>query len=72
MRDDVHDKLMAEVESLNDSCSVVAMTVSALVEVLFVHSPSGSGMCSTCDDIYPCLTTSLIRKELELDNSSRS
>lgn len=71
MKEEEHKKLIAEVESLNDSCSVVAMTVNALVEVLHAHAPSPAG-CATCDDFYPCLTVTLIRKELELDNSSRS
>lgn len=72
MSEEEHRKLISEVEGLNDSCSVVAMTVNALVEVLHVHSPSASQMCATCDDFYPCLTVTLIRRELELDNSSRS
>ena len=66
-----HDELLAKLNELDHSCSVVGITVSALRAVVELHHPS-KDKCWECsfplDSIYvpyPCPTIQAIEKELE-------
>jgi len=75
-----HDELLAEIKSLNDSCSVSSRLGNALKAVVELHKPveEGNGYftCNRCVGIisenrvamyhsYPCPTIQAIRKELK-------
>jgi hypothetical protein len=72
-----HDELLAELDELDHSCSVVGITVSALRAVVELHKPVQSYMfeektCSHCSSeedrseiLYPCPTIQAIEKELK-------
>jgi hypothetical protein len=71
-----HEELLAELDELDHSCSVVGITVSALRAVVELHKPVQSYMfeektCSHCSSeedrseiLYPCPTIQAIEKEL--------
>jgi hypothetical protein len=70
-------ELLAEIDSLNDSCSVVEQLTTALRAVVELHKPVQSYMfeeeaCSHCSSeedrleiLYPCPTIQAIEKELK-------
>jgi hypothetical protein len=72
-----HEELLAELDELDHSCSVVGITVSALRAVVELHKPVQSYMfeektCSHCSSeedrseiLYPCPTIQAIEKELK-------
>ena len=73
-----HDELLAELDALNDSCSVVDQLVTTIRAVVDLHSPcTGSKhddaiefanvpcICVACDGYeYPCPTIKAIQEEL--------
>ena len=64
-----HEELLANLDELDQSCSVVGVTVAALRAVVELHKPvywQGIEMvCDWCDiTSYPCPTIQAIRKEL--------
>ena len=74
-----HDELLAKLDELDRSCSVVGIAVSALRAVVELHSPfrwnsnNYQLCCIACDDLddgdvvpaaYPCPTIQAIEKEL--------
>jgi len=64
-----HDELLANLDELDQSCSVVGVTVAALRAVVGLHKPvywQGIEMvCDWCDiTSYPCPTIEAIKKEL--------
>ena len=61
-----HDELLAELDELDHSCSVVGITVAALLAVVRLHKPEHSirGYRCKLDDLYPCPTIQAIEKEL--------
>ena len=74
-----HDELLAKINELDQSCSVVGVTVAALRAVVELHSPfrwnsnNYQLCCIACDDLddgdvvpaaYPCPTIQAIEKEL--------
>jgi hypothetical protein len=69
-----HDELLAELDELDHSCSVVGITVSALRAVVELHRPifrgcdepycCGAEDVCRCGDEYPCDTIQAIEKEL--------
>jgi hypothetical protein len=71
-----HDELLAELNDLDHSCSVVGKTVSALRAVVELHKPDESEFpdewesCVECSgngyaQMYPCPTIQVIEKELK-------
>ena len=68
-----HAELLAEIDSLNDSCSVVEQLTTTLRAVVELHKPRymgcgednccGPDMCE-CGDTLPCPTIQAIEKEL--------
>jgi hypothetical protein len=68
-----HDELLAELDELDHSCSVVGITVSALRAVVELHKPEplderGDVCLTCCPDLltlYPCPTIQAIEKELK-------
>lgn len=75
-----HEELLAEIDSLNDSCSVADRLATSLRAVVELHQPiwtflAGSNksipLCIQCRDEdfiadYPCLTIQEINKNLSL------
>jgi len=74
-----HDELLAKLDELDHSCSVVGVTVAALRAVVAIHRPftwnsnNPQVCCVACDsgeegDVYPapypCPTIQAIEKEL--------
>ncbi len=64
-----HEELLANLDELDQSCSVVGVTVAALRAVVELHKPvywQGIEMvCDWCDiTSYPCPTIQAIEKEL--------
>ncbi len=70
-----HDELLAELDELDHSCSVVGITVSALRAVVELHKPDvlNPEQCEVCTlhtdyshryIVYPCETIQAIEKEL--------
>ena len=66
-----HAELLAEIDSLNDSCSVVEQLTTTLRAVVELHKPMEEyeHLCSACwfgDGMmsYPCPTIQTIKKEL--------
>ena len=62
-------ELLAEIDSLNDSCSVVEQLTTALRAVVELHKPfeidrEGNYNCQECEWEYPCPTIQAIEKEL--------
>ena len=69
-----YDELLAEIKSLNDSCSISSRLGNALKAAVELHKPTGwyedtgySGQeCIECDSgSYPCPTIQAIEKELK-------
>jgi len=69
-----HDELLAEIKSLNDSCSVSSRLGNALKAVVELHKPDSTGGCNACEQWtnegayqlpYPCPTIQAIEKELK-------
>ena len=66
-----YDELLAELDELDHSCSVVGITVSALRAVVELHSPMESfpNVCSECAFeavvLYPCPTIQAIEEALK-------
>ena len=69
-----YDELLAEIKSLNDSCSISSRLGNALKAVVELHKPNEFGDCSICVirtviDLgvasYPCPTIQAIEKELK-------
>jgi hypothetical protein len=68
-----HEELLAELDELDHSCSVVGITVSALRAVVELHKPEplderGDVCLTCCPDLltlYPCPTIQAIEKELK-------
>jgi len=70
-----HDELLAEIKSLNDSCSISSRLGNALKAVVELHEPNRNGGCSECLDHevygtethkrYPCPAIQAIEKELK-------
>ena len=69
-----HDELLAEIKSLNDSCSVSSRLGNALRAVVELHKPNWMKRCEACyeivshcdfiNEVYPCPTIQAIEKEL--------
>jgi hypothetical protein len=67
-----HDELLAELNILDHSCSVVGITVAALRAVVELHKPNECAhgvQCIECGGMecasgYPCPTIQAIEKEL--------
>jgi hypothetical protein len=64
-----HDELLAKLDELDHSCSVVGITVGALRAVVKLHKPDYKGTHWDClmkdgDEGYPCPTIQAIEKEL--------
>ena len=68
-----HDELLAEIKSLNDSCSISSRLGNALKAVVELHKPI-EGKCNACEQWtnegayqlpYPCPTIQAIEKELK-------
>ena len=68
-----HDELLAKLDELDHSCSVVGVTVAALRAVVEFHKPDSTGGCNACEQwtnegayqlFYPCPTIQAIEKEL--------
>jgi len=64
-----HDELLAEIKSLNDSCSVSSRLGNALKAVVELHKPDSTGGCNACEQWtnegayqlpYPCPTIQAI------------
>ena len=50
-----HDELLAEIKSLNDSCSVSSRLGNALKAVMGVHTTSyADNGCSCCEGYWTC------------------
>ena len=69
-----HDELLAEIKSLNDSCSVSSRLGNALKAVVELHKPDSTEGCNACEQWtnegayqlpYPCPTIQAIEKELK-------
>jgi hypothetical protein len=74
-----HEELLAELDELDHSCSVVGITVSALRAVVELHEPhpvsttesmkdgkwQSNIHCDDCHSVYPCPTIQAIEKELK-------
>jgi len=62
-----HEELLVEIDSLNDSCSVVDKLATSLRTVVNLHSPEGKPdqQCRNCKRFYPCHTIQAIIKELQ-------
>ena len=65
-----HDELLAELDELDRSCSVVGIAVSALRAVVELHKPIKLKeyiWCNGCStsEWYPCPTIQAIEKELQ-------
>jgi hypothetical protein len=70
-----HDELLAEIDELDRSSSVVGIAVSALRAVVELHKPQEITLpngewganCIICDGwSYPCPTIQAIEKELQV------
>ena len=68
-----HEELLAEIDNLNDSCSVADRLAISLRAVAELHKPDG-GLCNHCEEgfimgsipvVYPCPTIQAIEKELK-------
>ncbi len=68
-----HEELLAEIDNLNDSCSVADRLAISLRAVVELHKPDG-GLCNHCEEgfimgsipvVYPCPTIQAIEKELK-------
>ena len=66
-----HDELLTEIDSLNNSCSVVDRVATALRAVVELHKPSDWDNCLACSGktnetivSYPCPTIQAIEKGL--------
>ena len=62
-----HDELLAEIKSLNDSCSISSRLGNALKAVVELHKCSNPRFDLLCDcgRPYPCPTIQAIEKELK-------
>jgi len=70
-----HDELLAKLDELDHSCSVVGVTVAALRAVVELHKPNWMKRCEACyeivshcdfiNELYPCPTIQAIEKELK-------
>lgn len=68
-----HDELLAALDELDHSCSVVSITIAALRAVVELHKPFdfkfGEEMYTSCEGCgqadYPCTTIQSIEKELK-------
>ena len=68
-----HEELLANLDELDQSCSVVGVAVAALRAVVELHKPSNASgipglVCEQCSlnkwTNYPCPTIEAIEKEL--------
>jgi hypothetical protein len=64
-----HEELLANLNELDQSCSVVGLAVAALRAVVELHKPTVIGQmrdgCAECKtENYPCPTIQAIEKEL--------
>ena len=67
-----HEELLAEIDSLNDSCSVADRLATSLRAVVELHKPSAipdwvpteKELMCWCAHLYPCPTIQTIEKEL--------
>jgi hypothetical protein len=71
-----HDELLAKLDELDHSCSVVGVTIAALRAVVELHwvEPDWMNQCEVCykkvdfrefvNEPYPCPTIQAIEKEL--------
>ena len=48
------DELLAKLDELDHSCSVVGVTVAALRAVVELHKPDSTGGCNACEQ-WTCL-----------------
>ena len=65
-----HEELLANLDELDQSCSVVGVAVAALRAVVELHKPTvfinpNEIRCDDCCDEYPCPTIQAIEKELK-------
>jgi len=63
-----HEELLANLDELDQSCSVVGVTVAALRAVVELHKPykTKTGTCCVeCPTKYPCPTIKAIKKGLK-------
>ena len=62
-----HDELLAKLDALDHSCSVVGVTIAALRAVVELHKCSNPRFDLLCDcgRPYPCPTIQAIEKELK-------
>jgi hypothetical protein len=68
----IHAELLAEIDSLNDSCSVVEQLTTTLREVVELHKPithlgyeDEGFFCANCEFDYPCPTIQAIERKLK-------
>ena len=68
------DELLAKLDELDHSCSVVGVTIATLRAVVELHKPDSTGGCNACEQWtnegayqlpYPCPTIQAIEKELK-------
>jgi len=65
-----HGELLAKLDALDHSCSVVGVTIAALRAVVELHTadfgtPGEDIVCDYCKITYPCPTIQAIEKELK-------